>query len=138
MLLRGLIVLLGAVYCYAQSGPKEYALQCQKDYNIPDDVFKKIQWNLKATDEQNVNQRCFIECMLKAEGTIKNGELDQDFVVEEAKKDLVQVNLTLDEPKFRRSVATCAAQDGQGQCTRSNNIWKCLADLLSGGLPLVS
>ncbi|XP_069694852.1 uncharacterized protein [Periplaneta americana] len=132
---------------------------CQQENGLPDDVVDYIQRYMTVKNTTDESEKCFVVCLLVAEGVVKNGELVVDKLVNDTKEDFNKAGLKLKEEEFRSRLEDCTMRrsllpslllrktslfalaaspdesDGTTNCTNSYDSWSCFLKLLSDGLP---
>ncbi|XP_069696722.1 uncharacterized protein [Periplaneta americana] len=117
----------------AGDGMSAAAEKCQNTYGITDPTSIMKEKSMTLKDENNVDGRCFCECLMTEFGILKqDGSLDVNAVMLEAKtmmKYAEKQGIKVDENQLKSSVTECGKKGGDGKCMKSYKMWECLCDL---------
>ncbi|PSN34981.1 hypothetical protein C0J52_23910 [Blattella germanica] len=133
-----LITVVCSSFVIAQERGEEFmvkAKECQKKFEISDEIYQYVLKTMQTMDENNASQRCLVECLLTAEGFMNNEKLDTEKIVEQTKKESEKVGLKLNENTLRTTINDCKKLGGEGKCSASYNSWKCFFNMMMKGLP---
>jgi hypothetical protein len=105
--------------------------KCKATFNVDDSIYVEGKSGndedvITLKDEKNENHRCYVQCLMEGYGYIKDGELDQEFLMQEVLKDLAKKSGNADNQKLKEAVKTCAEKTGDGKCDKEYQIAKCM------------
>nr|AMA98150.1 chemosensory protein [Blattella germanica] len=129
-----LILFLSFISVTFSLKPEEIGISCQQKYKLSgEDIVEMRENRMILKDETNVNQRCFIECLMVESNMFVNGELNQE-EVKKGEKELKEFYKShgkeLNLEKFDTSIQECSSKDDEGQCMKSYQMWKCLVSAM--------
>lgn len=108
--------------------------KCKATFNVDESVFVEGKSGydedvIILKDEKNENHRCFVKCLMEGFGYIKDGELDQEMVMQEVLKDLAEKSANPETQKVKEAIKACAQKTSDEKCDKVYQIAKCITNV---------